>query len=142
MKRHKRLSRTPGYRMPRSPMKRGQRIARVNRKRKASEFARCYHSRERVRFVKGLGCLICVAVGAEAYVASVGRCDNAHTETDGMGRKAGYDTIVPLCREHHRRYDEHRHPCDKPEVRQYLKTMAPKIEAAWQSHTQRGKAAA
>ena len=57
------------------------------KERKARAFARAYHSEERVVWVKQLNCVVC------------GRtpCDNAHTETGGTGRKAGYKTIVPLC---------------------------------------------
>lgn len=65
-----------------------------NAKRAASEFARCYHSEERVEWVRSLPCV-------------VGGCrndsiENAHIEGDGTSRKAGYEKIVPLCRTHHR----------------------------------------
>lgn len=58
-----------------------------NAKRRVTEFARCYHSRKRVLFVKGLPCIIC----------GHGPCDNAHIENGGAGRKADYAKIVPLC---------------------------------------------
>lgn len=66
-----------------------------------------------------------------------GKCDNAHTATLGMGIKADAETIVPLCRSHHRRYDEHRVPFDNEESRAWLQRQAPKIEAAWQAHLNR-----
>lgn len=35
-------------------------------------------------------------------------CDPAHLRARGMGgAKGGYDTLAPLCRTCHRRYDEH-----------------------------------
>lgn len=58
--------------------------------RKAREFARKYHSEERVYFVAEE--LACAVPGCNA-----GPNDNAHTETGGTGYKAGYQTIVPLC---------------------------------------------
>ena len=64
-----------------------------NRKRKASEFARCYHSRERVAWVKGLSCSV---LGCKR-----GPIENAHSESEGMGYKASYTRILPLCRYHH-----------------------------------------
>lgn len=71
---------------PRPPRKR-KAVKRRNPKRQRSEFARCYHSKERVAFVKALPCIVC----------GHGPCDNAHIESDGMGRKAHYTKIVPLC---------------------------------------------
>lgn len=56
--------------------------------RKPSEFARIYHSKQRVEFVKSLPCAACGVVGYS---------ENAHIETGGMGRKADFDKIVPLC---------------------------------------------
>lgn len=93
----------------------------VNRKRRQSEFCRCYHSRARVAWVKSLHCVWCGVAG----------CDNAHTETDGMGRKAGYETIVPLCRRCHSAFDEFRWPLDNPAHREFLRWSAPKVQAAW-----------
>lgn len=66
-------------------------VKKVNRKRRASEFARCYHSKERVAFVKSLPCAACGFVGFS---------QNAHVVDDGTkggGRKSGYGCIAPLC---------------------------------------------
>lgn len=82
--------------MRRSPIARRSRLARtgalpkVNRRRKRSEFARCYGSRARVRFVAQLPCAAC------GYAGAIPR-DNAHTENDGAGRKGDAATIIALC---------------------------------------------
>ncbi len=70
--------------------KRGARIAARNPKRHKTNWARAYHSAARVAFVKSLPCVAC---GHEPPA----RCVNAHTYSGGMGRKADYLTIVPLC---------------------------------------------
>jgi hypothetical protein len=63
------------------------------KRRSASEFARIYGSRKRVRFVAGLPCIVCNATP----------CQNAHTPhpSAGMGRKADAESIVPLCAKCH-----------------------------------------
>ena len=65
--------------------------------RTAGEFARIYGSKARVRWVKAQPCVSC---GTED-----GNAHNHHTTNGGTGRKADYDTIVPLCpschHEHH-----------------------------------------
>ena len=48
-----------------------------------------YHSGERVEWVRSLPCVV---PGCERRP-----CDNHHTEAGGMGIKAHYSTIVPLC---------------------------------------------
>lgn len=65
-------------------------VKRVNRKRKASEFARTYHSKARVAFVRSLPCAACGIEGLSA---------NAHigNEGSGAGMKANADQIGPLC---------------------------------------------
>lgn len=64
-------------------------IRKVNPKRRKSEFARTYHSKERVAFVRGLKCSACGVVGYS---------ENAHVlGNGGMSRKADYTTIAPLC---------------------------------------------
>ena len=61
--------------------------------RAADEFLRTYYSEERVDFVQGLHCIV---PGCDQ------RAENAHIEGDGIGRKAGYEKIAPICRGHHR----------------------------------------
>lgn len=62
-----------------------------NPKRRAKEFARCYHSVERVEWVKARPCQVCLKIGVS---------ENAHTIGGGAGRKAGYETIAALCGRH------------------------------------------
>ncbi len=77
-------------------MKRTKPIPKTNPKRKASEFARCYGSKERVLFVKALPCVACDRAP----------CENHHIRNGGAGRKADYDKIIPLCTSHHDRWHE------------------------------------
>lgn len=102
-----------------------------NAKRRASEFARCYGSKERVEWVKSLPCVGCATYWpiqpSPGWVS-----ENAHTVTGGKGRKADADTIVPLCAAHHRAYDRHRAPFDHDEMRERMKYTAKHVEAAWQ----------
>lgn len=65
-------------------------LPKANRRRRRSEFARCYGSRARVRFVAQLPCAAC------GYAGAVAR-DNAHTVNDGAGRKGPASTIIALC---------------------------------------------
>lgn len=82
-----------GGRMPfssitkRTKTKRGK-AAIVRRRRTKREFARIYGSKDRVLFVKGLKCCCC---------GRTGWTENAHIENGGMGRKADYTKIIPLC---------------------------------------------
>ena len=70
------------------------------KKRKPSEFARIYGSKERVEFIKSLPCAACLAVGFS---------QNAHLlGNGGAGRKKSYTTVGPLCGGCHEQYDEHR----------------------------------
>lgn len=62
------------------------------------------------------------------------RSEAAHTEGGGMGRKAGSETLVPLCQLHHR--ESHRGI--KTFQAKYgidLKALAAGYEARWQAHT-------
>lgn len=104
-------------------------VRKVNPKRRQSEFARCYHSRERVRWVKAQPCAWCVARGR---IRMCGESENAHTETGGMGRKAGYETILPLGRFHHQKYDRHEEPFNRLSTRMVVKWLAEKTERLWQ----------
>lgn len=78
-------------RIKRSPIKR------LNPRRRKSEFARCYHSKERVAFVKSLPCVGC---GFDPRTNIYGACENAHIETGGTSRKSDYTKVVPLCAPH------------------------------------------
>lgn len=60
--------------------------------RKAREFARKYHSLERVFFIQ-------VVIGCRIKPGQ--RAENAHIETEGMGRKAHYSKIVGLSKPYH-----------------------------------------
>ena len=70
-------------------MRRQKRVNPINRKRKAREFVRTYHSKERCAFISSLPCCACGGSGSE----------NAHTKDSeaGMGRKGSYKSIVALC---------------------------------------------
>ena len=70
-------------------MRRQKRVNPINRNRKAREFVRTYHSKERCAFISSLPCCACGGSGSE----------NAHgPDSDaGMGRKGGYKSILPLC---------------------------------------------
>jgi hypothetical protein len=76
-------------------------MKKVNRKRKASAFERCYHSVERVEFVKALHCLVDGCESTESENAHV--CDDG---SKGGSRKSGYTCIAPACGEHHHEMDD------------------------------------
>lgn len=104
---------------------RKSRVNSVNAKRKAEEFARCYHSVERVEFVKALPCVVTLKSPSE----------NAHIKSGGMGRKAGYRFIVPMSAEkHHELHDIG----IATFLRKYpwvnLEESAARTEAAWLEH--------
>lgn len=105
-----------------------------NPARKAREFARAYHSKARVEFVKGLGCVYCTALHPLFGVVTAGKSHNAHTVTGGGSRKADFTTIVPLCASHHRLYDEHQFPFDTEKVRDAIKSACPDVERMWLAH--------
>lgn len=116
----------------RKKLSRGGPPKRRNPKRKKSEFARCYHSRERVRWVKSMNCVACEIV--HPYVA-LGAIDNAHVfGNDGMSRKGGYETIAPLCRHHHREFDERRGVCGIEHVRESIRYAATRVQRLWQEY--------
>ncbi len=58
------------------------------RPRPKSETLRIYGPPERREFVKSQPCVAC---------GKQGDSENAHIETGGMGRKADFDKIIPLC---------------------------------------------
>jgi hypothetical protein len=109
-------------------------VARVNKKRKASAFVRCYFSKARVEFVSRLHCIV---DGCEST-----RSENAHLVNDGSkgaGRKSGYKTVGPACREHHHELDEVLGR-DQFEIKYglCLQDEADKTEAAWQRFLDHG----
>jgi hypothetical protein len=105
---------------PRSvPLKRGGRIK--PKKRSAAEFTRIYGSKARVAWIKAQPCLVCHR----------SPCDNAHTVTGGTGRKAGFETIVPLCRRCHLGYDQHRYPFNVWSFRDPIQDAAAEYVAGW-----------
>jgi hypothetical protein len=109
----------------------------VNYRRKKSEFARAYGSKERVTWVKSLGCLIDHAareMDARSETCA-GPMDNAHVETDGAGRKANADRIVPLCRHHHQEFDRYKGSFAISAFREAIVRCAETVEAAWQSRS-------
>lgn len=103
-------------------------VKRVNVTRRASSFARCYGSKERVEWIKSLPCVICRTYGEMQRHET----DNAHTENGGRGRKGPYQSIVPLCRRHHEDYDGHKWPFDTPVSRKAIQEYAVFVENEWQ----------
>jgi hypothetical protein len=117
----------PRVKHAKKPVKRTA-VKRVNRKRKASEFQRTYGGKARVEWVKSLPC--CAVNG----LFHIGPIENAHITTDGMGRKADAQCIVPLCAGHH----AFLHRRGAKAIREFLAAPFSKIaretEAAWQAH--------
>lgn len=86
------MKRTPLAR--RTPLRGGKALARGkgvrkrNPTRRQTEWERAYLSNAYVRFCKGSPCAAC---------GSRKGSDAAHGESGGMGRKAGWETLLPLC---------------------------------------------
>jgi hypothetical protein len=84
-----------------TPKKRPAGSAKAKREREAREFARKYHSHDRIDFVRSLSCF---ATGQRWTFDDP--IDNAHvcdpTKAKGMARKASYLGIAPLKRSAHR----------------------------------------
>lgn len=84
---------------PGKPPRSRKPVKKRNAKRRLDEWQRTYHSKARVEFVAALPCVVAgVCSNPETHV---GPSDNAHIVGGGMGRKADYDTIIPLCRKCH-----------------------------------------
>ena len=94
------------------------------RPRSKSETERVYGAKARIAWVKSLPCV----------VADCGRSDieNAHVEGDGMGRKAGYDKIVPMCHGHHRLLHSWGVATFQRVCKLDLRVLADLTEARWQ----------
>ena len=93
--------------MKRTPLKRKTRLTtkakpkprqRIKAKPRSSiEFQRVYGSKRRVAYIKELPCVVC----------GNGPCENAHIKSGGVGRKAEYTDIIPLCFTCHKRQHQH-----------------------------------
>ena len=96
-----------------------------NATRAASEFTRTYHSEERVMWVQSLPCVVQPCSHPS---------ENVHVEGDGAGRRAGYESVVPMCRSHHR--ELHRVGVTEFEGTFYvaLAEMALETERAWRRY--------
>jgi hypothetical protein len=109
---------------------RRKKIKATNPARRAKSFARTYGSKERCDWISSLPCAWCVLRG----LVRISRpSDNAHSEGGGgMGMKADYTTVVPLCRRHHEQYDQHRAPFDTLSAREAVKVLAAETKVKWQ----------
>lgn len=89
--------------------------------RKRDRIARAFGPIERVRWVQSLPCLVC----------GDSPCENAHSVGGGMGRRADYQTIVPLCPTHHR--EQHQMGTKSFQARYgvSLTDRAAQIQQAW-----------
>ncbi len=89
-------------------------VKRKNAKRRVSEFARCYGSRERVSWINEHPCLLSGAFffdasGGKYRGCCAGKTENAHIKGGGGSRKADAQFIVPLCQSHHTTSDSSLH---------------------------------
>lgn len=107
-----------------------KRPKRANPKRKASEFARCFHSLERVQFVKDMPCTVRHSGGCG------GQIDNAHRKGDGASRRSGYENILPLCTMHHTAGNDSLHVLQPQRFEQRhsvaLIDACARVQMAWQ----------
>ena len=109
------------------PPKRSGRIAR--KRRSPAEFRRIYGSQSRVNFVASLPCLVTTCPAP--------KCECAHIESGGTGRKADADRIVPLCPTHHRdlhQYGPGHFATAHRITPQMLQYAARATEIAWRAH--------
>jgi hypothetical protein len=93
------VKRTPLKRKTRlTPTRKPKARKRIAPKNRSSiEFQRIYGSKRRVEFVKAMGCCVCGKTP----------CENAHIKSGGMGRKADYRDIIPLCKACHQKQHQH-----------------------------------
>jgi hypothetical protein len=117
--------------MKRTPMKRKTRVRPRNPKRRASEFARCYGSKERVAFVKSLPCIVRRSL---SFAVCDGEIHNHHTKNDGIGRKGPASSIVPLCSRHHELLHEGGSEAFSDAYGLPLNALAADTERRWQRH--------
>lgn len=111
------------------PPAKPRRVKRKNVKRSTAAFAHNYGSLEKVLWIKAQPCVVCEALGME----QVGRSENAHTESGGMGLKAHHSTVAPMCAKHHVAYDQHQAPLDDPALRDRLKALAASVQKMFES---------
>ncbi len=97
-----------------------------HKKRSAAEYARIYHSAERVQWVASLNCVAC---GLEGY------SENAHVAGDGIGRKSDYTKIIPLCPWCHRRQHDIGAGSFAIRFGLNLRALAAATERAWQKQS-------
>lgn len=104
-----------------------------NEERREREFARAYHSKERVEFVASLPCIVS---GCKR-----GPRDNAHVTAGAMGWKSDYTNIAPACRPHHTRLDTHPEGREGFEGEFYvdLAALAADTERLWQHYCATGE---
>ena len=93
-----------------------------------AEFERVYGPPGRREFVEGLPCIV-------NSVICTAPSHNHHTKNGGMGRKADFDAIVPLCFDHHQ--EIHTTGAETFAQRYWLnlRESARLTESLWQDHT-------
>lgn len=101
------------------------------KKRSAAEYSRIYHSKERVAWVTSQPCIACHRTA----------CDGHHITVKGMGIKADYDQIVPLCRSHHSAIHAHGPKTFAALVGVDLEQAAADCESRWLLASREGDAA-
>lgn len=98
--------------------------------RSKKDFERIYGGKERVAWIASKPCVVC---GVTA------RVENAHVKSGGMGRKAGYQYIVPLCWEHHRGLHQNVHKTFEATYALNLAVLAAMYQAEWERLNPEGK---
>ena len=104
-------------------------IRKRNPKRQKKEKARSYGSLARVLWVKSQPCCVPGCENPDIQ--------NAHIKGGGIGRKADYHWIVPLCYNHHRAGNDSIHALGSAELFDKthdicLEYIAAKLEGEWQ----------
>lgn len=117
-------------RKPRSSATRRKGLPSRNRKRQASAFARAFHSKARVAFVKALPCTLDSG-------ACAGPMHNHHTRSRGAG--GDFTTIVPLCQLHHDVVHRFGQRSAFAAHRVDPKEAATRVEAMWSAWQSEGK---
>ncbi len=110
----------------RTPLKSSGRIK--PKKRSASEAHRIYGPPARRQWITSSPCWYCGRVATEDNPSH-----QAHTENGGKSRKAGYATILPLCAQHHRMFDNHDGPFSDRAMREMMQSAAWTVEETWQA---------